>query len=140
MSGHWTRKARVDIVPLLDVLVILVFFFLVFGSIDEGSAALPVNLPASRTAPPSANERLVITVDAAGDYSVAGRRTAPAEIPGLVAGALADNAALQVVLFPDRSVPYEVLVEALDLIRQGGADRSALGVRRETYMETGRGS
>lgn len=130
MAAYWKRKARIDIVPLLDVFVTLVFFFLVFGVLDDSAAALPVNPPASRTAPPSEAARFVITLDERGQYEVAGQAVLPSEIPGRVAEALAGNPGIQVVLLPDRVVPYEALIQALDLIREGGVERPALGVRR----------
>lgn len=117
-------------VPLLDVFVTLVFFFLVFGFLDNGTAALPINLPGSRTAPRLAAERFVIALNDRGVYSVAGRSVAADEVPRLVARTLARNPSVQVVLFPDRTVSYASLVKALDLIRAGGFERPALGVRR----------
>ena len=131
MSRYWKRKARIDIVPLLDVFVTLVFFFMIFGFLDDGSAALPVNLPGSRTAPPAESARFVIALNERGEYLIAGHAVTPAEVSRRVAGALAKAPALQVVLSPDRTVPYETLVAALDLIRAGGVERPALGVRRE---------
>ena len=130
MPRHWKRRARIDIVPLLDVFVTLVFFFLVFGALEKEAAALPVNLPASRTAPPAAAPRLVVVLTERGEYLVEGRRVAPEEIPGLVAAAVAKTPGLQVILAPGSSVAYESVVAALDLIRAGGVDRPALGVRR----------
>lgn len=131
MARYWKRRARIDIIPLLDVFVTLVFFFLVFGYLEEVPAALPVNLPASRSAPPVATPRLVVVLTKDGEYQIEGRRVSAEEVPRLVAAALAKTPGLQVVLAPARSVTYEAVVAALDLLRAGGVDRPALGVRRE---------
>ncbi len=131
MSGYWKHEARINIVPLIDVFVTLIFFFLVYTNLDIGSAALPVNLPGSHTAPPVTVARLEVALNVQGEYAIAGHIVPPAEVPRRVAGALAKTPSLQVVLSPDRTVPYETLVAALDLIRAGGVERPALGVRRE---------
>lgn len=130
MPRYWKRRARIDIVPLLDVFVTLVFFFLVFGALEKEAAALPVNLPGSRTAPPAAAPRLVVVLTEHGEYLVEGRRVTPEEVPALVAAAVAKTPDLQVILAPASSVAYESVVAALDLIRAGGVERPALGVRR----------
>ncbi len=131
MRRYWTRKARIDIVPLIDVMVTLVFFFLVFGSISDRPAGLPVNLPSARTAPAAESPRLTVALDATGVYEVEGRAVPPAQVPSLIAAALAKSPDLQVVLCPDRTVTYDRVVAALDLISSGGASRPALGVKRD---------
>ncbi|NLG83945.1 MAG: biopolymer transporter ExbD [Firmicutes bacterium] len=131
MARYWKRKARIDIVPLVDVFVTLVFFFLVFGYLGEAPAALPVNLPTSRSAAPITTPRLVVVLTEDGEYQVEGRRIKAEEIPRVVAAAVAETPGLQVILAPARSVTYEAVVAALDLLRAGGVERPALGVKRE---------
>lgn len=131
MKRSWNRKARIDLVPLIDVLVNLLFFFLMFGVLDDGSASLPIRLSGSQTAPLAESRRLVVSLDLQGRYSV-GRNEAQAdEVPSMIAEELAKEPGLQVVLYPDREVPYDRVVAALDLLRKGGVERPALGVQRE---------
>lgn len=130
VARYWTRKANINLIPLIDVLVNLIFFFIVFGSLDKDAGALPVKPPASRTAPAAEAERFVVALAKDGRYTVDGRTVAAEALPGRIADALARNPLLQVVLVPDSAVPYQSLVSALDLIREGGAERPALGVRR----------
>lgn len=132
MSRYWTRRARIDLVPLIDVLVNLLFFFLIYGAFDNGSAALPVNLPNSRTAVAVQSQPFIIAIDSEGQYSVDGKAVAQQDIPRQIAAELSRNPDVQVVLFPDASVPYDQIVVALDLIREGGVDKPALGVRRKS--------
>ncbi|HAH95489.1 MAG TPA: hypothetical protein DHD79_01390 [Firmicutes bacterium] len=130
MARYWKRKARVDIVPLIDVMVMLVFFFVIYGTFDNGAASIPVSLPDSSTAPVAEIEQLVVALDTEGQYFIEGLRIPAAEVSARVTQSLIDNPQMQVVLYPDRKVAYEDLVAALDLIREGGAERPALGVRR----------
>ncbi|MGI5852892.1 MAG: ExbD/TolR family protein [Bacillota bacterium] len=130
MAQYWKRKARVDIVPLIDVMVMLVFFFLIYGTFDNGSASIPVTLPNSSTAPAGEFEQLVVALTAEGQYFIEGQPIAASQVSAWVTQSLVENPQLQVVLYPDREVVYEDLVAALDLIREGGAERPALGVRR----------
>jgi len=130
MARYWKRKARVDIVPLIDVMVMLVFFFLIYGTFDKGAASIPVSLPNSSTAPAAEFEQLVVALDTEGHYFIEGLQIPASEVSARVTQSLIENPQLQVVLYPDRKVAYENLVAALDLIREGGAERPALGVRR----------
>lgn len=130
MSRYWTRRARIDLVPLIDVLVNLLFFFLIYGAFDDGSASLPVNLPNSRTAVTAQSQKLIIAIDTRGQYSIDGKTVIPKDIPVQIAAEMKRNPDVQVVLFPDASVPYDQIVIALDLIREGGVEKPALGVRR----------
>lgn len=130
MGRYWKHKARVDIVPLIDVMVMLVFFFLIYGTFDNGSASIPVSLPNSSSAPAAEFEQLVVALDTEGQYFIEGLQIPASEISARITQSLIENPQLQVVLYPDRKVAYENLVAALDLIREGGAERPALGVRR----------
>ncbi len=131
VAVRWKPKGNVNLIPLIDVFVNLVFFFVVFSSLSGGSAAVPVRLPGSKTAPSVRSGRIVIALDKDGQYLIEGRVVTPTEVTGFVSVALSQNPGLQVVLFPDRAVPYETLVAALDLVREGGAERPGLGVRRQ---------
>ena len=130
MARYWTRKASINLIPLIDVLVNLIFFFIVFGSLDKDAGALPVKPPASRTASAVEEDRYVVALEKNGRYTVDGRTVATDALTAHIAVALARNPRLQVILVPDSTVPYQTLVAALDLMRAGGVERPALGVRR----------
>ncbi len=131
MARHWKPRGYINLIPLIDVFVNLVFFFVVFSSLSGGSAAVPVRLPGSKTAPSIRSGRIVVALDKDGQYLIEGRVVTPTEVTGFVSVALSQNPGLQVVLFPDQAVSYATLVAALDLVREGGAERPALGVRRQ---------
>lgn len=131
MKRSWNRRARIDLVPLIDVLVNLLFFFLMFGVLDDGSASLPIRMAGSKTAPAAEAPRLVVSLDLQGRYSVGREEAEAGEVPSLIAHELAENPNLQVVLYPDREVAYNQVVAALDLLRKGGVERPALGVARD---------
>lgn len=130
MAQYWKPRGRVDLIPLIDVMVNLLFFFLLFGSFDNGAAALKVNPPVSSTAAAVQTERVVITLDAQGQYAIDGQTVPASELPARVTVILEKNPGTQVVLYPDESVSYQDVVTALDLLRNGGVERPALGVRR----------
>lgn len=133
MAKYWKPRGTINLIPLIDVFVNLVFFFVVFSSINGGNAAVPVRLPGSKTAPPVKAARLVVALDKDGRYLIDGVEYSPAEVTGYVSLALSQNPGLQVVLFPDQAVSYDTLVSALDLVREGGAERPALGVSRREF-------
>lgn len=131
MARRWKPKGFINLIPLIDVFVNLVFFFVVFSSMSGGSAAVPVRLPGSKTASSVRPDRIVVALDKDGRYLIEGSVVTATEVSGFVSVALSQNPGLQVVILPDQAVPYQTLVAALDLVREGGAERPALGVRRQ---------
>lgn len=139
MAQYWKPRGRVDLIPLIDVMVNLLFFFLLFGSFDNGAAALKVNPPTSTTAAAVQAERVVVSLDPQGQYTIDGQAVSASELPERVRKILERNPEAQIVLYPDESVSYQDVVSALDLLRNGGVERPALGVRRGDSSSEKRG-
>lgn len=69
-------RLRFNITPLIDVVFLLIIFFLVASHFVRNEAARPVELPVALQAAgdeSTATERLTITVSPAGEFSVTGR-------------------------------------------------------------------
>ncbi|MDP5019197.1 MAG: biopolymer transporter ExbD, partial [Opitutales bacterium] len=66
--------ARIEIVPLIDIMFfLLATFILATLGLTQSQALAPVRLPASAAATASAERDLVVAVDAAGTLSLEGR-------------------------------------------------------------------
>jgi biopolymer transport protein ExbD len=64
------NKARIEIIPMIDTIFFLLVFFM-FSSLQKVSMSAPeVNLPASATAAGKTTKKVVVTVNAAGEYFV----------------------------------------------------------------------
>lgn len=107
--------------PLIDVVFLLLIFFLVATQFAQDDEQLPIQLPSASNALPMTLEpdELVISIGEDGTYVAQGRRLAIREVENLVAQAVADNPQRQTVIIRgDRRVPFEHVVALLDLMHR----------------------
>lgn len=121
----YTRKRRapnVIIVSLIDILVILLIFFILTTSFNKNPPQLKIALPESRSAAPGEKkeEPLVLEVKDEATLRLGG---SPVTLDGL-AGALREvekaHPGRGVALQADEDVPYRVIVRLFDAIREAG--------------------
>ena len=111
------RQPTINIVPLVDVLTVLLFFFLVTMQFKQVST-LNITVPKIETAGKNEiEERIVIAVSPEGKFYLNDR---PVENAVLVAamklaGELTPN--IPVVLIADEEVPLKFLTEVMDVCR-----------------------
>jgi biopolymer transport protein ExbD len=129
-SDH-TRPPRIELVPLIDVVFLLLVVFIYAMLSMAVHKGLPVALPASSTARTELKTVLSITVTARGDIFV---DKSPVGLDALAAvlrqHSPADREA-GVLLFADRSLPYQTLYRVLDQVRRAGLTRINLQAEPE---------
>ncbi|HQJ25463.1 MAG TPA: biopolymer transporter ExbD, partial [Bacillota bacterium] len=60
------RKPRIDLVPLVDMMCYLIFFFMIFTSFRTNTSGMPLELPRAATPKELASDIVLVTVDSAG--------------------------------------------------------------------------
>jgi biopolymer transport protein ExbD len=107
-----------SLTPLIDVVFLLLIFFLVATRFAQDDRELPVQLPSASSAVPMTMEpnELVINVDASGQYMVRGERMAIDRVEEIVKQAVVDNPINQMVIIRgDRTVAFQAVVAIMDL-------------------------
>lgn len=119
----FTRPKRpthaIDMAPLIDVVFLLLIFFMLTSSFIEPS--LPLNLPQASGEPPSANESIVIALDAQGTLQIAGKTVPMESLEIELSQALKLRPESSVHFRGDRDVDYGVFVDLMDRARRAGA-------------------
>ncbi|MBY0402040.1 biopolymer transporter ExbD [Myxococcota bacterium] len=111
-----TEVAGSPLAPLLDVVLLLLIFFVVTSSFSN--QALELALPPADSGRPQDRQGLVIAIDEAGSISIGSERIAAA---GLRERLLAAKAAGQPMeLRADRATAHEHVVAVLDLAQASG--------------------
>jgi biopolymer transport protein TolR len=111
---------EINIIPLVDVvLVLLVVFMMTAPMLTQG---VKVDLPETDAAPLKAeHEPLEVTVREDGVYLQKTRIANPrADLAAKVQAILAERPNQHVLLRGQKDVPYQAVVVALNLLRQGG--------------------
>ncbi|MGQ9574024.1 MAG: ExbD/TolR family protein [Thermoguttaceae bacterium] len=112
-----TALEAIPMTPLIDVVFQLLVFFLVATTLSEEEYQMDIVVPEASEAQPLIvrPQELVVNVDAAGQYFVAGRRVGLEELYGLFRTAAASNPGRAAVLIrADRRCQWEFVVAAMN--------------------------
>jgi biopolymer transport protein ExbD len=120
------QEARIELIPLLDVVFCILIFFL-FATLQlTRQQAIEVNLPSARTGQPQQRQLLVVSIDALGQ-TFADQQPIPLDLLALKLKDFQErNPQALMVLYADRDASYSEVVRVLDLMRSIGGDRVAL--------------
>ena len=121
---HRRRNQRssmaIDIAPLIDIVFILLIFFLVSTSFLR-DAGIDVNRPEATHSRALESTSLRIAITASGNAYAEGRTVADEEIRQLVQEFLSQKADGTVILVPDVALPSGRLVAVMDTVKGAGA-------------------
>lgn len=110
--------------PLLDVVLLLLIFFVVTSSFSTRS--LELVLPAAESGRPQTKQGVVVAIDAVGGLAVDSR---PISLEALRAVLVdARTAARPIELRADRATPHEHVVTVLDLAQASGVEDLSIAV------------
>ena len=112
-------EVSINLTPLIDVVFLLLIFFMVSNSFSE-LTQLVVDLPEAEGTPASADTAVLLVVDAAGNMTLDGEPV-PNEARGLSAAMvqrLSGNTDIPVTLSADAMTPHQYVVTAMDVAAQ----------------------
>jgi biopolymer transport protein ExbD len=123
------RRPDINVVPLIDVLTILIFFFLMTMQYRE-VRTLNLVLPKIETAGSSEAKRfLTIGIDAAGNFSLDGSFINREELGALLQPIQAWSRDVTVLIMADEQTPLKEVTFAMDKCRQAGLESLRLQSR-----------
>jgi len=126
-----TRKARIDMLPLIDIVFLLLVFFIYAMLSMAVHHALPVALPHSSTAPLDQQVTLSVTVDKLGAVFVEEQPVSMEELAGVLREKSRWAEDPGVLLFADNQITYQTLYSVIDQIKAAGIDRLSLECERQ---------
>ena len=116
----------IDLTAMVDVVFLLIIFFMVSTTFISLETGLPVDLPQAQTAEVTPSDLPTVTVTPDERVFVGGSQVEPEALAGILQQLIADTAQTTVVLRADASVPHGFVVQVMDLIKQSGAQRIAI--------------
>lgn len=120
------KKPRIEMLPLIDIVFLLLVFFIYAMLSMAVHRGLPVILPSSTTAKIDRHLVLSVTVKADGTIYVDKEQVSLESLTGTLKRKARSEKAPGVLLFADRSLPYQKLFKVLDQIRIAGIKRISL--------------
>jgi len=129
-ADEQARTPTVEMTPIIDMVFLLLIFFLVATTFQQAEREMRIALPfASSAGPISATLReIVINVDVEGNIIVSGRAVSAEELKTMVVDAVAVNPEQKVTVRGDRGTPYGNVVRVLDICKGSGI--------QEPYLDT----
>lgn len=115
------RRAVINLVSLIDVMVVLVFFLLLTMRFGDTRALSIVPPAADSAAAASLAQAVVVAVDAEGKFYIEARPVAQGELVEALRKALAGRPDPEVVVVADERVRTGATVAAVDAAAKAGA-------------------
>ena len=119
------EKDEPNITPMLDVVFILLIFFIVTANFIK-EPGLEINRPDSDTAETQENAAILIAVGPTGEVWMDGRRIDVRQVKANVVKMLADNPKGSVVIQADEKAVADTIIKVMDGAREAGVSAISL--------------
>ena len=134
------EELQINITPLIDVVFLLLIFFMVTTTFSKETRLL-VNLPeANAEAAEAEGSQIEIVVSREGTYSINGRALVNSRLETLVQGLEIESGGdhtLPILLIADAEATHQSVVTAMDGIGQSGFTRLNIATQRPQELEAG---
>jgi biopolymer transport protein ExbD len=126
-----TEKARIEIIPMIDIIFFLLVFFMVSTLSMTINRGLPVNLPKAASSQRDLRESFNITVMQDGTLFLNKEPTSLEALGQRVKDGLERDPELVVIINADDQALHGAIVSVMDEVRLSGVSRLAIAVRPE---------
>ena len=120
-----SRRPAINVTPLIDVMFLLLIFFMVTSSF-RSQPGMTVDLPQAATAEAQETGQTEVVVQRNGGLFVNGEAVNEGDLAATLRSQLEKDPEVTIVLRGDAHAPYEAVVRALDIARQAGGSRFVL--------------
>ena len=125
------EKAEIKIAPLIDMVFILLIFFIITTSFVS-ETGVSVERPAARSAEKLESQSILIGIGSLGEIYMSGRRISLFSLKPLLENNLRNQPRLSVVLVADKATPADLIVRVMDEVRLSGVKRIALATEKKS--------
>jgi biopolymer transport protein ExbD len=126
-SIHPRRRARIEIIPLIDIMFFLLATFIMVSLSMIQNQSVPVNLPSARSAQADRAKNLTaITVTQEGKIYFNKAETTLEALPGQLKELAASEGDARVLIHGDKKADFGTVVSVLDAVRRAGIKHTAI--------------
>ena len=126
------RKARVEIIPMIDVMMFLLVFFVLISLNVIPALGLKTQLPSSSTAQDlKPQTKAVITIAKDDVIQVDGENTTLDALTARLDKLRREGEKLNLIINSDRGVEVQRLVDVMDTLKKGGFDSISIATRKQ---------
>jgi biopolymer transport protein ExbD len=121
---HLPEKKHLDLTPMLDVVFLLLIFFLLTSIFSKPS--IPLALPEAESARQAGEPEVSVAIKGDGSLLLNGRTVALGELYPALADLYQGGARKAISLVSDKGVPFGRVVEVMDQAKKAGAEDIAV--------------
>jgi len=127
---HLNKKsARFDLTPLIDVVFLLLIFFMLTTTFVNLENRVEVNLPSGDFAAAEPSENIIVSITENNTIYFNGKLIDPLKLSESVAAEIKGEPEKIVVLEADQNVLHGKVIRVMDLLKKGGAEKIAIATQ-----------
>ena len=123
-------RPRVEVIPMIDIMMFLLVFFVVISVRMIAGTGIDMELPGSATTQDLKSSTITIGVSKTGDIVVDGKTVSPDALKDRLVDLKGDKP-VDVVLAGDKDVPLQVLLKVMDSVRGAGINQVGIAAKAE---------
>ena len=123
-------RPRVEVIPMIDIMMFLLVFFVVISVRMIAGTGIDMDLPGSATTQDLKSSTITIGVSKTGDSVGDGKTVSPDALKDRLL-ALKRDTPVDVVLAGDKDVPLQVLLSVMDRVRGAGITQVGIAAKAE---------
>jgi biopolymer transport protein ExbD len=128
MNYFEAKKARIEIITMIDIMFFLLVFFIMITLHMIPNAGLKTQLPSSASALALPPPKVMVTLSTDGSMSVDGRVLTPAQLTSMLS-ARPDASHTVVTIAGSKAAQIQDLVSVMDACRAAGVSQIALAAQ-----------
>ena len=118
-------KPRVEVIPMIDIMMFLLVFFVVISLRMIAGTGVPMEIPGSKTTQSIKSSTVTVGITRTGDTVIDGKPVNPEQLKARLVE-LKKQKPVDVVLAGDKDVSLQSLLQVMDAVR--GAGISSVGI------------
>jgi biopolymer transport protein ExbD/biopolymer transport protein TolR len=122
-----TSLAEINIVPLVDVVLVLLLIFMLTAPVLQ--SGIDVSVPQTRTVKEVTQQRTVVTIDRQQRVYIGDKQVNINDLPSLLRTGNEDNAQRVIYLRADEKVPFGAFASVMDAVKQAGITNISIVTR-----------
>lgn len=129
---HPNSMPEINLVPMMDVLMTVLTFFIIVSMTFNGQQMMGINLPAARQGAEdqqaNVETQMVVGLDSRGNVMMGEQQLTADQLADRMVRFLNQNASGQIILKADRQLDFKTVQMMLKTMRDIGGDRVSLSI------------
>jgi biopolymer transport protein ExbD len=123
-------RPRVEVIPMIDIMMFLLVFFVLIAVRMIAGTGIPLDLPGSKSTQELKASTVTIGVTKTGDTVIDGKTLASEELKAKLSELKKDKP-VDVVLAGDKDVSLQTLMKVMDTVRSAGITTVGIAAKAE---------